>query len=265
MLRRELLHIWGPFAIHSYGLAIAVGVSIFVWLSMRHPWRKAIISHDKYIETVCISLFVGLIGARILFVVNSLNKFNSFGELFSLWTGGLSVLGGFIAILAVLPWYLKKNNIPILPLLDLGALYAPLLHAIARIGCFMAGCCYGKATSVAWAVVYNDVHSEAPLHIPLHPTQMYTSVILLVTFLLFYFVLQKKVRCFGQLLMIYLMIEGLLRFGMDYLRADIEYFSFDSTHLLSAHQWIAIGMFFSSLIGFLVVSKRCLSIPSHQN
>lgn len=264
MMCRELLHIWGPFSIYSYGLAIAVALLVFIWLSLRHPWRSAIIGRDKYIETVCLSLVVGLAGARILFIINSFHKFDSLWELFSLWSGGLSMLGGIIAILLFLPWYLKKIKVPLLPLLDLAALYAPLLHAIARLGCFMAGCCYGKPASLPWSIVYTDPQTEAPLNIPLHPTQLYTAGLLLIAFLFFYFIVQKKVHCSGQLLMIYLMVEGMLRFSMDFVRADIEYFSFDSAHLISAHQWIALGMFVISLIGFVVVSKRCQTLPVHQ-
>jgi len=263
-MKRELLHIWGPFSIYSYGLAMAIGVLAFMWLALRHPWRAAIISKEKFIETVCISLIVGLAGARLLFIINSLHKFDSFGELFSLWSGGLSVLGGIIAILAFLPWYLKKIKVPVFPLLDLAALFAPLLHAIARLGCFMAGCCYGQITNVPWAVIYTDTQTEAPLHVPLHPTQLYTSALLFITFLFFYFVLQKKVRCSGQLLMIYLMVEGFLRFSMDFVRADIEYFTFDSAHLFSAHQWIGLLMCLGSFIGFVIASKRCNPLPVQQ-
>lgn len=256
MMRRELLHIWGPFSIYSYGLAIALGLVAFIWLFLRDPKRPKIISQDKFLETVCLSLIVGLCGARLLFIINSLSYFETWTDVFAVWSGGLSMLGGIIALLIFLPWYLKKINVHVLPFLDLAALYAPVIHCISRFGCFMAGCCYGKASHVPWAITYTDINSEAPLHVPLHPTQLYMALALFLTFLLFYFYVRYKVHYSGQLLMLYLMVESSLRFSIDFVRADLEYFSFDTYHILSAHQWIALAMFCASAAGYVMVSYK---------
>jgi len=253
MMRRELLHLCGPFSVYSYGLAIAVGLLVFTWLCLKNETCKRIISHEKFIETVGLSLIVGISGARLLFLLNSWHRMESFGEIFAVWSGGLSVLGGIIAILLIIPWYLKYIKVPVLPLLDIAAVNAPLLHSISRLGCFMAGCCYGMPSNLPWAITYTDVDSEAPLNIALHPTQLYTAGLLLLTFLFFYFVLQKKISTPGLMLMCYLMAESIIRFSMDYVRNDIEYFSWDSLHLFSAHQWISIGMFLTSLAGMIIV------------
>jgi len=253
MLKREICHLWGPFSIYSYGLAMAIGILVFTWLCLQHPWRAKLISKESFIEAISLSLIVGLIGGRLLFILNSFDRFDSWTELFTLWNGGLSVMGGFIAILCIMPIYLKKNNVPVLPILDLAALYAPLLHAIARLGCLMAGCCFGLPSNLPWAITYTDRMSEAPLNIALHPTQLYMSGTLVVIFLFFYFVLQKRVKAPGQMLMAYLMAESMLRFGIDYLRNDKEYFPWDTSHIITANQWLALGMFIVSLAGCLVI------------
>ncbi|MCX5922405.1 MAG: prolipoprotein diacylglyceryl transferase [Candidatus Dependentiae bacterium] len=253
MMRRELCHLWGPFSIYSYGLALAAAILLFVWLCLRHPRRAKIISTEKFIETVGLSLIVGLIGARLLFIVNSYDEFESIGSFFSLWNGGLSLLGGIIAIVLVMPFYLKSINVPVLPLLDIAAIHAPLLQAIARLGCLMAGCCYGKPTDLPWAIVYSDQQSEAPLNIALHPTQIYTSIAMLLVFAFFYFYLQKKVTIPGQLVMAYLMTEGAVRFSVDFFRDDQEYFSGDMHHTISAHQWLALGLFTAGLVGLILI------------
>lgn len=255
MMRRELLHIWGPFSIYSYGLAIALGLLAFLYLSLKHPWRIQLISKEKYLETVCLSLVVGLCGARLLFIISSWHRFETWSEILSFWSGGLSMMGGIIALIIFLPFYLKKINVPMLPFLDLAALFAPLLHAIARLGCFMAGCCYGKITTLPWAITYTDTQSEAPLHIPLHPAQLYTAALFLATFLFFYYFLQKKVTHPGQLFMVYLMIEGAMRFAMDFCRDDLEYFDIDKLHLFTIHQWLGLGMLIASTIGLIIVSS----------
>lgn len=253
MMRRELLHLWGPFSIYSYGLAIAIGLVLFTFLCLKNKNLQRIISTEKFIETVGLSLIVGLAGARALYLLNSWHRIESFGEIFAVWSGGLSVLGGIIAILVVIPWYLKYINVPALQLLDVAATNAPLLHAISRLGCLMAGCCYGRACDLPWAITYTDVDSEAPMNIALHPTQIYTALLLFATFLLFRYVVQKRVSTPGIMLMIYLMAEAIIRFSMDYLRDDIEYFGWDSSHIFSAHQWISIGMFGFALAGILIL------------
>jgi len=256
MMRRELCHLWGPFSIYSYGLAMAIGILVFVLLSLQHPWRVRLLSKEKFIEAVGLSLVVGLMGGRLLFILNSLSRFDNWKEAFALWNGGLSVMGGIIAILIFLPPFLKKINVPALPLLDLAALHAPLLHSIARLGCFMAGCCFGLPTNLPWAITYTDPFSEAPLHIPLHPTQLYMVALYLFVFLFFYLCLQKRVKAPGQMLMAYLMAEGIIRFGIDYLRDDMEYFPWDTRHIISANQMLALGMFLASLAGSTFIHYR---------
>ena len=253
MMRRELLHLCGPFSIYSYGLAIAIGLMVFTMLCLKNKTITRIISTEKFIETVGLSLIVGLSGARILYLLNSWHRIESFGEIFAVWSGGLSALGGIIAILIIIPWYLKYIKVPALPLLDVAALNAPLLHAISRLGCFMAGCCYGRPSNVFWAITYTDVDSEAPMNIPLHPTQLYTALLLLITFFIFRYIIYKRVTTPGFMLMIYLMAEAIIRFSMDYVRDDIEYFTWDTRHIFSAHQWISIAMFCTSLAGMVIL------------
>jgi len=253
MMQRELCHIWGPFSVYSYGIAMALAIMVFTIACLRHPWRKKLISEDAFIEVVMLSLIVGLAGARALFLINSFDQLDSYADIFSLWNGGLSILGSIIAIVLVMPWYLRRIKVAILPLLDLAALNAPLIHVIARLGCFMAGCCYGRPTNLPWAITYTDPFSQAPQHIGLHPTQLYASILMLLVFAFFYFYLQKKVKAPGQMLMAYLMAEGAVRFSMDFLRDDIEYFPWDTHHILSSNQFLALGMFSSSLVISLII------------
>lgn len=254
-MRKELLHIWGPISIYSYGVAYAIALLVFMRLCLRHPLRKKLISEEKFIEVVMLSLVVGFIGSRTLFVLNAWHEMSSFWEIFAFWNGGFSLLGSFIAILIVIPWYLKKINVPVLPLLDLAALNAPVIHAIARLGCLMAGCCYGCPTTLPWAITYTDAQGDAPINVPLHPTQLYSSIAFFIVFLFLYFVVQKKVKHPGQLLMIYLMFESVIRFCMDFVRNDLEYFDASFMHIFSIHQWIALGMLLASIIGFILVSR----------
>lgn len=250
---RELIHIYGPFSIHSFGLLIAIGLIAFVWLASRHPWRKKLVNENQFINIICISIVIGVLGGRILYVITEWESIGSFFEIFALWRGGFSLLGSILAIALVLPLYLKSQRIPVLPFFDLLALFAPLLQAIARIGCFFAGCCYGLPTVLPWAVVYQESDAIGPVCIGLHPAQLYSAGLLLVIFLVLYFIVQHRVTRAGQLLCIYLMLSSAERFIIDFFRGDQEFASYLPS-FFSLHQYIALGIFVFASVFLITIS-----------
>lgn len=256
---RELLHICGPFSIQSYGVAIASGLVLFLLLATRHPWRKTLLSQEAFFESMMMGIGAGLVGGRFLYVVQNYHEFGSLLDIFSVWDGGFAVLGSVLGILLSMPFYLRKQHIPVLPYFDLVALFAPLLQSVSRLGCFFAGCCYGKSCTLAWSVTYTDSGSLAPLGIAIHPTQLYSSLLLFCMFILFYCVLQKRITKAGQLLAAYLICAGLERFLVDFWRADREYFSFDIRHTFSSHQYIALALILS---GFMLL-KSLKNTPTY--
>lgn len=195
----------------------------------------------------------GLVGGRLLYVLQNIHEFPHFWDALRLWDGGFAILGSVLGILLAMPWYLRRVQIPILPFLDLAALYAPLLQAISRLGCFFAGCCHGIPSTLPWSVIYTDKDSLAPLGIAIHPTQVYSSLILGCIFLFFYFFLQPRITKAGQLLAAYLICAGLERFLVDFWRADREFFIFDNSRILSSHQYIALSLMCIGLILLIVL------------
>ncbi len=256
---RELLHICGPFSIQSYGLAIASGLVLFLLFASQHPWRKRLLSQEAFFESMMIGIGTGLVGGRLLYVVQNYHEFGSLLDIFRVWDGGFAVLGSVLGILLSMPFYLRKRHIPVLPYFDLIALFAPLLQSVSRLGCFFAGCCYGKPCTLAWSVTYTDSGSLAPLGIAIHPTQLYSSLLLFCIFILFYFVAQKRIAKAGQLLAAYLICAGLERFLVDFWRADREYFSFDIRHTFSSHQYIALAL----VLAGLMLLKNLKNTPTY--
>lgn len=247
----ELIHIYGPFSIHSFGLFIIVGLGIFTWLTLKHPMRKKIISSERFIEVIGIGTLISIITARVLYIAMDWHAFSTWTEMIALWEGGFSLLGAAIGIVLLLPFYLKKIKVPILPFFDLLALHAPLLQAIARLGCFAAGCCYGSISSLPWAIQYHDPASSAPLCIPLHPAQIYSSLILLIIFLCMYCFLQRMLVIPGRITCIYLMFMSGERFIIDFFRGDREYLSI--LPFFSVHQYLALGILFCSSVLLLCI------------
>lgn len=258
-MSKPLLHLYGPFGIQVYGLTIAIGVAFFTWLCLQHPLRKRFVTIDQFLNLLFVGVICGIIGGRLLFVVYNWSSFTSIAQMFYVWQGGLSVLGAILSLLVVIPLYLHKNKVPILPILDLVGLHTPLAHCIARIGCFFAGCCYGAPTNLFWGITYTDPESYAPLCIALHPTQLYSSFILLALFISLY-IAQKWIKKTGQLFACYLMGIGFERFVVDFLRADREFITTAIGTQFSVHQLISAGLFVFGLALFLVIQRTNKSV-----
>lgn len=254
----RIFHIYGPLWINSYGFMIAVGFLVFVFLMYKHIKKTKIISSNQFFNIIFVGLIGGIVGGRIFFLLTNWEDFvGNWPDFFYPWIGGFGILGVIIGVIVVVSFYLKINKIPILHILDIAAIYAPLFQSIARIGCFLAGCCYGIPVSNHFklAVIFTNPHSLAPLNIPLHPTQIYLSLTSLFVFLIVFLFSKYFASKFGQILFTYLFLESLSRFTVDFWRGDrvlIACFSF-----LSYSQVTAFIIFVFALAGFIYVTKKC--------
>ena len=247
----KIMHLFGPIYINSYGTMIACAIGIFTWFVTRDPRRAKIISTEQLHWMLIIGIISAISGGRILYFL--IDGTYSIQDFFSFWHGGFAVLGSLIGVLCVAPWYLKRNGIALLPFLDLIAIYAPLLQSISRIGCFLAGCCYGKPTSVAWAVTYYHEACTAPLHIPLHPTQLYSALLLFGIFCLLKFLLAPICKKNGQLVSLYILFMATERYITDLFRGDQ---SFGIGFFGSPYQLLACFLMFSAAVYFYFITFR---------
>lgn len=252
-----LFHIYGPIYANCYGIAIAIGILVFNYLVTNDSRRAQIITINTLQNTILWGTVVGLIGGRTLWITSNLPM--SLYDMVEVWNGGLSVLGAIIAILIFLPFYLRTHRVAIWKFLDLIAIYAPLLQAISRLGCFLAGCCYGLPTGTNWGIIYTHPDVAVPAefkNINLHPTQIYSAIVLFVIFLLMHNLISKYFKKPGQLITIYLMLSSLERFLIDFWRADQEFCNLKALQLFALHQWICISIFVSALGLFIYKSKK---------
>lgn len=247
----ELLHIYGPFGIQYYGLFIALGIIIGVIAGRYNRRFKQLNLEDKYLDIIMVSTIAGCIGGRFLEVISEPLLYPHWYDWFALWQGGFSILGCIIGIIIIVPFYLKKINVLIIPLFDLVSIYAPLCQSIARLGCLVAGCCYGVTTHTIFAVIYTNPDTLAACGVPIHPTQLYSSVTLFCIFLFMYFIAQHKLTKNGQLFTTYLTLAAAERFFVDFWRADRiminEYLSF--------HQVVALCIIVALIIFQYILSK----------
>lgn len=217
---RILLPLYGPFAIHSYGLMIAIGFYLFLYFIQKDKRFKTLGLQDYFSTILFIGIIAGVVGARLLYILQEWHTLSSWYEVISMWKGGGSELGSVLLVLLSVSLYLYWHSISILSFFDLVALYAPIVQGVARLGCFFAGCCGGLVTTSWMHVVYTDVNSLAPLHIPLHPIQLYTFLLYMILFIFMHKVARVYLVRDGQLLSCYLFLSSTIRFSTGFLRND---------------------------------------------
>lgn len=229
----------GSFPIHSYGIFIAIGFVSAV-LFMRHQAIKAGLPHTAIVDLCFWCLFLGILGSRVVFIITQWAYYREhFHEIFHIWEGGLVFYGGPIVCIPFFFWFALKKRLPLGFLSDSAAMALTLAHGFGRIGCFAAGCCYGKPTSLSWGMTLSP-HLVDPHLVgrSLHPTNLYESVFLFCLFIAL-FLKNRKKRFDGQIALIYLMSYASFRFLIEFLRGD-DVRGFIASQLLSTSQTISV-------------------------
>ena len=207
----------GPFAVQSYGAMIVLGILVMLYLFKQDKPLMSKISFDQILNLTSLVILFGVIGARLLYLVE--HGADSFLDAIAVWDGGLSVFGAIIPNLILVPLYLHAHKIPVIFVLDRVAIYVPLLHSIARLGCALVGCCHGRVTNSWLHVMYTNADSMAPIDQPLVPVQLLSALGLFIIFLFLYYHRNYKPERSGYLFGSYLYLSGNLRFILDFLRA----------------------------------------------
>ncbi len=166
----------GSLNIYSYGVFVAIGFLAAIRVAAREIARKGS-DPETFYDMAFWLVLAAIAGARVFHVLVYWSHYAANpSEIYRLWNGGLVFYGGLLAAAAACIVFLRRRGLPFLPVADAAALGIPLGLAFGRIGCALAGCCYGKPANVPWAIVFSDPSSLAPPHVPLHPTQLYESL-----------------------------------------------------------------------------------------
>ena len=215
----------GPLTIYTYGVLVAVGVIGALWYARRQAPRAGL-NPERVWNLGIYMVLVALILAKIWLVVTAWDYYKANPrEIFSIQTiqSGGTFYGGIIGAIATIVLYTYFQKMPLLPVLDTFAAAVPLGHAIGRLGCFAAGCCFGKPTALPWGIRFTNPAAEqlagTPLGIPLHPTQLYEAAAEFFNFL-FLVWMGRRQRFAGQLIGAYFMLYGLERGVIELFRGD---------------------------------------------
>jgi phosphatidylglycerol:prolipoprotein diacylglycerol transferase len=249
-----ILFQFGRFPIYAYGFFIVAGFAAATVLGVLKIRKSDIkISFENGVDLFFYTILSAFLGSRILYVLLHFDVFRRDPlQIFKLWEGGLVFYGGLVAAAAVAFWVMKRHRLPAWKLADLISPLIALGLSFGRMGCFLAGCCYGKETSLPWAVVFTNPDSLARLNVPLHPTQLYDAVNGLV---LFFFLswMEKRKTFDGQIFWLFLLLYSITRFFIEIFRGDPRGFFF--ADLLSTSQVIGILLAIFSVFMLFYMKK----------
>jgi phosphatidylglycerol---prolipoprotein diacylglyceryl transferase len=234
----------GSFHLPTYGLLLVSAILGGIYTAMRLG-RRAGFDSAQILDFCTWMILVALVGAKVLMILTDWGYYEDhLGEIFSSATflaGGV-FYGGFLAALFFAIWYVRVQKLAFWKLTDVLAPGVALGQSVGRLGCFSAGCDYGKPTKAPWGVVFtsNFAHSVTgvPLGIRLHPAQLYESFATLVIFAVLLWWFPKKKRD-GDIFLGYVGLYAVARFFLEFTRGD-EDRGFVFHHLLSTSQFIAL-------------------------
>ncbi len=214
----------GPLTVYTYGVLLATAYLFGLKLAMVRA-KSRNLDQTRILDLGIYIIISALVGAKLLLLVTDFRTFaDNPRELLSLARSGGVFYGGLILAVSVALWYIRRIGLPLWTTCDVFAPGIALGHVVGRLGCLFAGCCYGKPTSVPWAITFTDPFAAAnvgtPLNVPLHPTQLYEAgaealilVVLLAT--------EKRGRPYpGRTFWLYILLYSISRYVIEIYRGD---------------------------------------------
>ncbi|MBF0545777.1 MAG: prolipoprotein diacylglyceryl transferase [Candidatus Riflebacteria bacterium] len=202
------------FNVYSYGtmmaLGYAFGTAIILWEA-----HKSHLSVEAVFDMLLIQMISGLVGSRFLYLWEYLgSQTATSSEFIKFESGGLTFFGAVLASIASNLIFIKIKGLPFWQTMDCVGIGLPYGIAIARLGCFFNGCCFGKPCDYPWGMYF----PRFTLH-KVHPTQLYESICGILIFIILQ-IFRKKRTHFGQIFTVCLMLYSFFRFNIEFFRGD---------------------------------------------
>src|SRR5687767_6360092 len=246
----------GGLTIYSYGVLLAAAYLLGLQFALIRARARGLPSQQVMDLGIWI-IISALAGAKLLLLIVDFDQFTANPrDLLGLARSGGVFYGGLIAAVAVALIYLRRHRMPLWTTTDVFAPGIALGHVVGRLGCLLAGCCFGRPASVPWAITFSDPAARAnvgtPLGIPLHPTQLYEAgaeALILVLLLLF----ERRGRPFpGRTFWTYMLLYGVSRFVVEFYRGDSRGMVFDT---LSTSQFVSVLLVPLSIVMLILLSR----------
>jgi phosphatidylglycerol:prolipoprotein diacylglycerol transferase len=214
----------GSWPVYSYGVLLALAYLAGLQLAVVRA-RRAGLDSARVMDLGIYLIIAALVGAKLMLVVVDFDYFRDRPrELLSLVRAGGVFYGGLIFALVVGLWLVRRYRLPVWTAADMYAPGIALGHVVGRLGCLLAGCCYGRPTDLPWGITFTSPVAAAnvgtPLGTPLHPTQLYDAgaELLILVFLLAF---ERRGRPFpGRTFWLYMLLYAISRFIVEMFRGD---------------------------------------------
>ncbi len=279
----------GPVPIYSYGVMLGLSLVVGWYLTLGLAERDGL-PKETMANNYVITAITAVVGSRILYIVTNLHEFDSFGSMFAMRRGGLVAYGGFLGGFVGSYFFLRRHRIPLLPWADVAVPSLASGLMITRIGCYLFGCDFGQPLAAtapdflkklgsfphwaegtldnnargapAWVHHHNQnlIPDDAPYSLPVHPTQIYESLVgagLLVLLL----VARGRQKFRGQIFLLFTFAYGVCRYLLEVLRDDTERGSIPPA--LPEHVLIPLGLTLLA-VGYVVGFSKMIENPTIQ-
>lgn len=247
----------GGLTIYSYGVLLAAAYLLGLQFALVRARQRGLNS-QRVMDLGIWIIISALIGAKLLLLIVNFRQFTANpADLLNLARSGGVFYGGLIAAVVVALLYMRRHSLPLWTTTDVFAPGIALGHIVGRLGCLLAGCCFGKPADVSWAITFTDpaamANAGTPLGVPLHPTQLYDAgaELLILAFLLAF---ERRGRPFpGRTFWSYMLLYGVSRFIVEIYRGDDRGVLFDA---LSTSQFVSLLLVPLSIVMLILLSRR---------
>lgn len=236
----------GGYTVHGYGLMIAIGI-IAAYLVAEFRAKRKNLDHERIFNLTIWCLIGGILGAKLLYYITEIKNILADPSLLLDVGNGFVVYGGIICGIFAGFLYCKRYKLNFFGYFDLVMPSIALAQGFGRLGCFLAGCCYGIETNSILGIIFHE-SDYAPNGLRLIPTQLISSGLDFLNFLALVLI-SKRVKADGQVAGFYLIFYSVGRFILEFYRGDLIR---GSVGVLSTSQFISIFLFLFGCILTLV-------------
>jgi phosphatidylglycerol:prolipoprotein diacylglycerol transferase len=249
------------FPVYTYGVLLAAAYLLGLQFALMRAKARGL-DPNRVMDLGIWIIVSALIGAKLLLLVVEWDIYRQDpAELITLARSGGVFYGGLILAVLVAFWYMWRHRLPLWSVSDVFAPGIALGHVIGRLGCFFAGCCFGRETSVPWAITFTSEYAArnvaTPINRPLHPTQLYEAgaELLILAVLL---ATERTGRPFpGRTFWGYMLLYGVSRFIIELYRGDLR----GTIGMFSTSQFVSLLIVPVSIVMLVLLARRPQPAP----
>ena len=251
----------GPVTVYTYGVLLAAAYLLGLQLAIVRA-RKRELDATRVMDLGIYIIISALIGAKLLLLITDFKAFTANPrELLTLARSGGVFYGGLILAVTVALVYIRRVGLPLWTTCDVFAPGIALGHVVGRFGCFFAGCCWGKPTTLPWGITFTDPFAASnvgtPLNVSLHPTQLYEAGAEFLILVLLLSTERFGRRFAGRTFWLYMLLYAVSRFMIEFFRDDPR----GSLGPLSTSQFISVLLAPLAVVMLVYLARRAAPAP----